>query len=155
MGYSVRSNRPIPQIPKYTCGISRNASFRTEMFWMVCCGIWERCIVGFATFRCFAYSTCLLPVLTFSPLCVGVTVCLSPMLVNHLVTQMIKYKHACAYYSSHIVQFMRKKIQGFYSLRRYSLIGIGIPIINLGRSANRLLFIIGIPIHVKRCLLSE
>ena len=43
---------------------------------------------------------------------------------------------------------------GLYSLRRRHLISIGIPIINLRRSSDRLRFIIGIPILV-RCLLSE
>ena len=42
---------PNSQIPQYTCSISHNAPFRTEMctflFWMVHCGIWNRCIVGF------------------------------------------------------------------------------------------------------------
>ena len=45
------SNRPVSQIPQCTCSISHNAPFRTEMctflFWMVHCGIWNRCIVGF------------------------------------------------------------------------------------------------------------
>ena len=44
---------------------------------------------------------------------------------------------------------------GLYSLRRRPLISIGIPIINLRRSSDRLRFIMGIPIPVKRCLLSE
>ena len=38
------------QIPQCTCSISHNAPYRTEMctflFWMVHCGIWNRCIVG-------------------------------------------------------------------------------------------------------------
>ena len=38
------------KIPQCTCPISHNAPFRTEMctflFWMVHCGIWDRCIVG-------------------------------------------------------------------------------------------------------------
>ena len=42
---------PLSQIPQRTSPISHNAPFRTEMctflFWMVHCGIWERCIVGF------------------------------------------------------------------------------------------------------------
>ena len=41
------------QIPQCACLISHNASSRTEMctvlFWMVHCGIWEICIVGFVT----------------------------------------------------------------------------------------------------------
>ena len=45
------NNRPISQIPQYTCPISHNAPFRTEMciflFWMVHCRILHRCIVGF------------------------------------------------------------------------------------------------------------
>ena len=44
-------NRPISQIPECACPISHNAPLRTEMctflFWMVHCGIWDRCIVGF------------------------------------------------------------------------------------------------------------
>ena len=39
------------QIPHCTCSISHTAPFRTEMctflFWMVHCGVWNRCIVGF------------------------------------------------------------------------------------------------------------
>ena len=42
---------PISQIPECTCSISHNATFRTEMctflFWMLHCGIWNRCILGF------------------------------------------------------------------------------------------------------------
>ena len=45
--------------------------------------------------------------------------------------------------------------QGLYSLRRRRLISIGIPIINLRRSSDRLRFIMGIPIPVRRRLLSE
>ena len=45
--------------------------------------------------------------------------------------------------------------QGLYSLRRRRLINIGIPIINLRRSSDRLRFIMGIPIPVRRRLLSE
>ena len=44
--------------------------------------------------------------------------------------------------------------QGLYSLRRI-LISIGIPIINLRRSSDRLRFIMGIPTPVRRRLLSE
>ena len=44
---------------------------------------------------------------------------------------------------------------GLYSLRRRRLTGIGIPIINLRRSDDRLRFIIGIPILIRRRLLSE
>ena len=46
-------------------------------------------------------------------------------------------------------------LQGPYSLRRRRLISIGIPIINLRRSSDRLRFIMGIPIPVRRRLLSE
>ena len=46
------SNWPISQIPQRTCPISHNAPLRTEMctflFWMVHCGIYDRCIVRFA-----------------------------------------------------------------------------------------------------------
>ena len=45
--------------------------------------------------------------------------------------------------------------QGLYSLRRRRLMGIGIPIINLRRSDDRLRFIMGIPLLIRRCLLSE
>ena len=44
---------------------------------------------------------------------------------------------------------------GLYSLRRCCLISIGIPIINLRWSSDRLRFIMGIPIPVRRRLLSE
>ena len=44
---------------------------------------------------------------------------------------------------------------GLYSLRRRRLTSIGIPIINLRRSDDRLRFIMGIPILIRRCLLSE
>ena len=44
---------------------------------------------------------------------------------------------------------------GLYSLRRRRLISIGIPIINLRRSSDRLRFIMGIPIPVRQRLLSE
>ena len=43
---------------------------------------------------------------------------------------------------------------GLYSLRRRRLISIGIPIINLRRSSDRLRFFMGIPIPVRRRLLS-
>ena len=42
---------PYSQIPEYTCSISHNALFRTEMcIFLFCiehCGIWIRCILGF------------------------------------------------------------------------------------------------------------
>ena len=45
------SNWPNSQIPQCTCTTSHNASFRTEMcaflFYMMHCGIWYRCIMGF------------------------------------------------------------------------------------------------------------
>ena len=44
---------------------------------------------------------------------------------------------------------------GFYSLRRHRLIRIGIPIMNLRRSSDRLMFIMKIPIPARRRLLSE
>ena len=46
-------------------------------------------------------------------------------------------------------------IQGLYSLRRRRLTGIGIPMINLRRSDDRLRFIMGIPILIRWRLLSE
>ena len=48
-----------------------------------------------------------------------------------------------------------KTFLGLYSLRRRRLTGIGIPIINLRRSDDRLRFIMGIPILIRRHLLSE
>ena len=45
--------------------------------------------------------------------------------------------------------------QGLYSLRRRRLTGIGIPIINLRRSDDRLRFIMGIPILNRQRLLCE
>ena len=47
------------------------------------------------------------------------------------------------------------RMQGLYSLRRYRLIGIGISIINLSRSDDRLKFIMGILISVSLLLFSE
>ena len=47
------------------------------------------------------------------------------------------------------------RILGLYSLRRRRFISIGISIINLRRSSDRLRFIMGIPIPVRRSLLSE
>ena len=50
---------------------------------------------------------------------------------------------------------VREVTLGLYSLRRRRLISIGIPIINLRRSSDRFRFIMGIPIPVRRRLLSE
>ena len=47
------------------------------------------------------------------------------------------------------------EFQGLYSLRRRRLTGIGIPIIYLRRSDDRRRFIMGIPILIRRRLLSE
>ena len=44
---------------------------------------------------------------------------------------------------------------GIYSLKRRRVTGIGILIINLRQSYDRLRFTMGIPIQIKRCLLSE
>ena len=54
-------------------------------------------------------------------------------------------------------QIMDRKllVQGLCSLRRRRLISIGIPIINLRRSSDRLRFIMGIPIPIRGHLLSE
>ena len=44
-------NRLFTQIPQCTCPISHNAPFIIEMctflFWMMHCGMWDKCIVGF------------------------------------------------------------------------------------------------------------
>ena len=48
-----------------------------------------------------------------------------------------------------------KRDQGISSLKRRSLTGIGIQIINLRRSDDRRTFIMGILIPIRRCLLSE
>ena len=52
--HQIIHNRPNSQIPQCTCPISNNALFRTEMgtflFWMVHCGIWDRCTLGFVRF---------------------------------------------------------------------------------------------------------
>ena len=49
--FAMDLNTRIVQIPQCTCPISHNAPFRTEMctflFWIVYCGKWDRCIVGF------------------------------------------------------------------------------------------------------------
>ena len=50
--------------------------------------------------------------------------------------------------------FVNKSTLGLYSLRRRRLISIGIPIINLRRSSDRLRFIM-IPIPIRRRLLSD
>ena len=47
-------------------------------------------------------------------------------------------------------EFLMDTTQGLYSLRRCRLISIGIPIIKLRRSLDRLRFIMGIPIPVRR-----
>ena len=51
MSKYVSAKWPNSQIPECTCSTSHNASFRTEMctflFWMVHCGIWNGCILGF------------------------------------------------------------------------------------------------------------
>ena len=54
-----------------------------------------------------------------------------------------------------LLKFLWWWIQGLCSLRRCRLTGIGIPMINLRRSDDRLRFIMGIPILVRRRLLSE
>ena len=54
-----------------------------------------------------------------------------------------------------VINRLSAMTQGLYSLRRRCLISIGIPIINLRWSSDRLRFIMGIPIPVRRCLLSE
>ena len=46
-------------------------------------------------------------------------------------------------------------VQGLYSLRRCCLTGIGIPIINLRQSDDRLRFIMRLPILIRPRLLSE
>ena len=53
------------------------------------------------------------------------------------------------------VLLLHKIHQGLYSLIRCHLISIGISIINLRRSSDRLWFIMGIPIPVRRHLLSK
>ena len=54
------SGRPISQIPKCTCPISHNTLIRTEtctfLFWMVYCGMWDKCTVGFVN---LVYSSCI------------------------------------------------------------------------------------------------
>ena len=50
------------QIPQCTFFISHNAPFKTEMciflFWMVHCGIWNRCIAGFVKLVYYLLSKC-------------------------------------------------------------------------------------------------
>ena len=54
-------NWPNSQIPEWTCSISHNAPFRTEMctflFWMLHCGIWNRCILRFVN-KVNSYDDC-------------------------------------------------------------------------------------------------
>ena len=54
-----------------------------------------------------------------------------------------------------ICTFSTYKDLGLYSLRRRRLTGIGIPMINLRRSSDRLRFIMGIPILIRQRLLSK
>ena len=60
-------NWPNSQIPECTCSISHNATFSTEMctfvFWMLHCGIWNRCILGFvrSVYCGFGMTSQLLP----------------------------------------------------------------------------------------------
>ena len=56
---------------------------------------------------------------------------------------------------SHVLTLLWIMLLDFYSLRRHRLTGIGIPIINLRRSDDRLRFIMGIPILIRRRLLRE
>ena len=74
-----------------------------------------------------------------------------------------KYEHCvCLFFSwlfsrahcIHVFLFIFT-IQGLYSLRKCRLTGIGITIINLRRSDDRLRFIMGIPTLIRRRLLSE
>ena len=58
-------------------------------------------------------------------------------------------------YGVTIPQYNQPINLGLYSLRRRRLTGIGIPILNLRRSDDRLRFIMGIPILIRRRLLSE
>ena len=44
---------------------------------------------------------------------------------------------------------------GLYTLKIHNLISIGIPILNLGRSSDRLRFTMGIPIPVRPCILDS
>ena len=53
------------------------------------------------------------------------------------------------------MRWQKTRLQGLYSRRRRRLAGIGIPMINLRRSYDRLRFIMGIPILIRRRLLSE
>ena len=71
MAWSHSINRPFSQIPKCTSPISHNAPFRTEMctflFWMVHCGIWDWCIVGFVQqVNCHGIDLVLLEYFCFS-----------------------------------------------------------------------------------------
>ena len=71
-----------------------------------------------------------------------------------------KNKNVCIYFSQsrvyHRLLCLQPDLvlQGLYSLRRHRHISIGIPIINLRRSSDRLRFIMGIPIPIRRRLLS-
>ena len=77
-------------------------------------------------------------------------VCSGPQLVRDGPPAFVRL----AYYN-HLISTMGFPILGLYSLRRRRLIGIEIPIINLRRSDDRLRFIMGIPILIRRRLLSE
>ena len=62
-------NWPNSQIPEYTCSISHNAPFRTDMctflFWMEHCGICNRCILGLRNWSigmsyCLQWHSCMI-----------------------------------------------------------------------------------------------
>ena len=82
-------NRPISLILQCTCPISHNAPFRTErctfLFWMVHCGIWDRCIVGFVNLVYCIIASCQLNHLPWWHKSVSVN-CISIVISNGLYT---------------------------------------------------------------------
>ena len=64
-------NWPNSQIPECTCSISHNATSRTEMctflFWMLHCGIWNRCILGFVKLVYYLINGSLCALLSVPP----------------------------------------------------------------------------------------
>ena len=83
---------------------------------------------------------------------------MNPHLLNKQLSDPWKEMLWCSYgftlANRKVLRLTPSQPLGLYSIRRL-LTGIGIPIINLRRSDDRLRFIMGIPILVRRGLLSE
>ena len=78
-----------------------------------------------------------------------------PVLIEDCLFRFCYWHYKDEMVSQPSIKWSQKWYQGLYSLRRRRLMGIGIPMINLRRSDDRLRFIMGIPILIRRHLLSE